>query len=209
LASARNKAAIAGLASALVIGICASVPSGAASSGCTSDSGGTTVCSSGSAGGGGHYVNPFKRRRWYAGRIDMGVDYVPRGRRRRVVAIGDAKIKEANNNSGWPGGHFMYYKLLNGDHAGKFIYVAEQLRRLKPAGTRVQAGQRIATALPGGSGLEIGWANRHGEPRAGPCYTEGMKTHSGREMARFLRGLGAEVGDRPGPVPDYPSGKRC
>ena len=45
--------------------------------------------------------------------------------------------------------------------------------------------------------------------RAAPCYEEGMKTHSGREMARFLRSLGAEVGDRPGRVPDHPSGKRC
>jgi murein DD-endopeptidase MepM/ murein hydrolase activator NlpD len=154
------------------------------------------------------YVNPFKPARWYEGRIDMGVDYVPI-RKRAVVAIGDAKILGSDSHSGWPGGHLLWYKLLDGDHAGTVIYVAEQLKKLVPKGTKVQAGQRIATALPGGSGLEIGWSNRRGEPRAASCYSEGMKTHSGREMGRFLHRLGAKVGDRPGRVPDHPAGKRC
>jgi murein DD-endopeptidase MepM/ murein hydrolase activator NlpD len=157
---------------------------------------------------GGGYVNPFKPRRWYEGRIDMGVDYAPT-RKRAVVAIGDAKILGSDSHSGWPGGHLLWYKLLDGDHAGNVVYVAEQLKRLVPKGTRVAAGERIATALPGGSGLEIGWSNRRGEPRAARCYSEGMKTHSGREMGRFLRALGAKVGDRPGRVPDHPAGKRC
>ena len=138
----------------------------------------------------------------------MGVDYVPI-RKRAVVAIGDAKILGSDSHSGWPGGHLLWYKLLDGDHAGTVIYVAEQLKKLAPKGTKVAAGERIATALPGGSGLEIGWANRRGEPRAAPCYSEGMKTHAGREMGRFLHSLGAKVGDRPGRVPNRPSGKRC
>jgi len=154
------------------------------------------------------YVNPFKPARWYEGRIDMGVDYVPI-RKRAVVAIGDAKILGSDSHSGWPGGHLLWYKLLDGDHAGTVIYVAEQLKRLAPKGTKVEAGERIATARPGGSGLEIGWANRRGEPRAASCYSEGMKTHSGREMGRFLHSLGAKVGDRPGRVPDRPKGNRC
>jgi murein DD-endopeptidase MepM/ murein hydrolase activator NlpD len=154
------------------------------------------------------YVNPFKPARWYEGRIDMGVDYVPI-RKRAVVAIGDAKVLGSDSHSGWPGGHLLWYKLLDGDHAGTVIYVAEQLKKLAPRGTKVAAGQRIATALPGGSGLEIGWSNRRGEPRAASCYSEGMKTHSGREMGRFLHSLGAKVGDRPGGVPDHPAGKRC
>lgn len=168
--------------------------------------------SNGGTGTGSHarkgYVNPFKARRWYPGRIDMGVDYEPR-RRHAVVAIGDAKVIGSESHSGWPGGHFLWYRILDGDHAGTIVYVAEELKRMAPRGTKVAAGERIATALPGGSGLEIGWANRRGEPRAAPCYHEGMKTRSGREMARFLRSLGARVGDRPGRVPDHPSGKRC
>jgi hypothetical protein len=154
------------------------------------------------------YVNPFKPARWYEGRIDMGVDYVPR-RKHAVVAIGDAKILGSDSHSGWPGGHFIWYKLTDGDHRGDIIYVAERLKRLAHRGKRVDAGQRIATALPSSSGLEIGWANRRGEARAAPCYREGMKTHSGREMARFLKSLGAKTGDRPGRVPDHPRGKRC
>ena len=138
----------------------------------------------------------------------MGVDYVPL-RRRAVVAIGDAKILGSDSHSGWPGGHLIWYKLLDGDHAGDVIYVAEQLKRLVPAGIKVAAGERIATARAGGSGLEIGWADRLGQARAAPCYTEGMKTHSGREMGRFLHSLGAKVGDRPGRVPDHPAGRRC
>src|SRR4051812_24948735 len=92
--------------------------------------------SSGGTGVGRHdhngYVNPFKPERWYAGRIDMGVDYVPL-RRRAVVAIGDAKILGSDGRSGWPGGHLLWYKLLDGDHAGDVIYVAEQLKGLVPA----------------------------------------------------------------------------
>jgi hypothetical protein len=168
-------------------------------------SGGT----SGDAGDGGHnYVNPLKPRRWIAGRIDMGVDYVAR-RRTRVLAIGDARIKGAYRTSGWPGGHYLWYKLLNGDHRGDYVYVAEELRKMKHAGARVEAGERIAVAKPGGSGTEWGWATRSGRPRAARCYSEGMKTNSGKEMARFLDSLGAEVADKVREGPDYPSGKRC
>jgi hypothetical protein len=193
----RIKVGIAALSIGASIIVLASAPAGA---------------SNGGTGSGAHdrdgYVNPFKPRRWYEGRIDMGVDYVPI-RKRAVVAIGNAKILGSDSHSGWPGGHLLWYKLLDGDHAGTVIYVAEELKKLAHKGARVAAGERIATALPGGSGLEIGWANRRGEPRAAPCYSEGLKTRSGREMARYLKSLGARVGDRPGPVPDHPSGKRC
>src|SRR3954453_21607058 len=66
------------------------------------------------------YVNPFKRGSWSLSRIDMGVDYIP-NRKSPVLAIGDAKILGSSMNSGWPGGAFMYYKLLNGDHKGDVI----------------------------------------------------------------------------------------
>jgi hypothetical protein len=138
----------------------------------------------------------------------MGVDFDVT-HHKPIVAIGDAKIRGSDANSGWPGGHFLYYKLLDGDHAGDFIYVAETMSRMLPEGTSVSAGERIATALPSGTGTEWGWANRYGQPRAAPCYSEGMKTNSGAEFARFLRGLGATTADKPGPGPDRPSGPRC
>src|SRR4051794_1099306 len=179
-----------------------------------------TSCASGSGGGGGgtavsgsgcssaRYMNPFKHQSWYAGRIDMGVDYMPK-KRYPVRAIGKAKVIGSDSHSGWPGGHFIWYKLLRGDHKGNIIYVAETLKRLVPKGTIVGPGDRIATALPRGTGIEIGWANRRGETRASRCYTEGMETHSGKEMARFLNELGADVVKKVRNAPDYPTGKRC
>ncbi len=193
----RIKTAFAMLLIGVSIVVLASAPAGASN-------GGTGSGAKDRAG----YVNPFKPSRWYEGRIDMGVDYVPI-HKRAVVAIGDAKILGSDSHSGWPGGHLLWYKLLDGDHAGTVIYVAEELKKLAHKGTKVAAGEPIATALPGGSGLEIGWANRSGAARAAPCYSEGRKTRSGREMARFLKSLGAKVGDRPGRVPDHPNGKRC
>jgi hypothetical protein len=179
------------------------------------------TCGGGSGGGGGvgvpdtsddcegnAYVNPIKGRAWYPARTDMGVDYVL-GKKRAVRAIGDAKILGANYHSGWPGGHFLWYKLRDGDHKGAIIYVAETLGRMAPKGTIVAAGDWIATAKKGGSGTEWGFADKRGQPRAAPCYREGMKTNSGKEMARFLKHLGAPVHDKPGPGPDYPTGKRC
>src|SRR4051794_13619398 len=206
----RKKAGIAAAAavSAIVIGVLA--PAGATSGTCDGGgSGGTsTTGSSCDTGGGGRYINPFKHQSWNAGRIDMGVDYFP-NHRYPVRAIGKAKVIGSDSHSGWPGGHFIWYKLLRGDHKGNIIYVAETLKRLVPRGTIVGPGDRIATALPRGTGLEIGWANRRGETRASRCYTEGMETHSGKEMARFLHELGAEVVKRVRSAPDYPTGKRC
>ena len=155
------------------------------------------------------YVNPLKPGNWQPGRIDMGVDLAPT-RRVPVVAIGDARILGSDSRSSWPGGHFIWYRILDGDHAGSIVYVAEHLTAMVPAGTRVIAGQRIAAALPGYPYTEWGWATKDGQPRAAPCYREGMETNSGRQMARFLRSLGARPAVsqlRPGP--NRPSGRLC
>jgi hypothetical protein len=155
------------------------------------------------------YIDPFTAEGWYPARTDMGVDWFVT-HRLPVLAIGDAVILGSNSHdSGWPGGHFIWYQLLDGSHAGDIIYVAEHLTKLLPAGAHVRAGQRIAVALPGGTGTEWGWAEPSGATRANSCYHEGQITHSGREMARFMKSLGAEVQDRPGAGPDAPFGKPC
>jgi murein DD-endopeptidase MepM/ murein hydrolase activator NlpD len=222
----RNRALAAAVVAAGVAAMIASAPAGAANQRCSGGGGGGGVGPANSGGtgsgggtgtGGGHrrtctsagYVNPFSPKHWWAGRTDMGVDYGVTGPQAPVVAIGDAKVIGSDSKSGWPGGHFIWYRLLDGDHAGDVIYVAETLTRLVPKGTVVTAGQRIATALHGGTGIETGFANRFGSTRAAPCYHEGMKTNSGAEMARFLRHLGADTADKPGPGPDYPSGALC
>jgi hypothetical protein len=209
LTSTRTKAgvAIAAAVSAIAIGA-ALAPAGDASGTCSGDGGSGGTGATGSNCNSGKYVNPFKHQSWYAGRIDMGVDYMP-NHRYPVRAIGKAKILGSDRHSGWPGGHFLWYKLLRGDHKGTIIYVAETLKKLAPAGTKVGPGDTIAKALPRGTGIEMGWANKRGEPRAARCYSEGMKTHSGREMARFLNELGADVVSKAKSAPDYPKGPRC
>jgi hypothetical protein len=156
----------------------------------------------------GHYVNPFSTGSWSVSRTDMGVDYMP-NRREPVLAIGRALILGSSMKSGWPGGAFIWYRLLSGDHAGSIVYVAEHLAKLAPAGATVKAGAEIATALPGYPWTEWGWATVEGSPRAFPCYRDGMETNSGREMARFLKALGATPLSRLLPGPDWPSGKLC
>jgi hypothetical protein len=203
----RTRAGIAAAAVVSAMALTALAPTGASSGTCGGGtSGGTAItptnCNTG------RYVNPFRHQDWYAGRIDMGVDYMP-NHRYPLRAIGKAKIIGSDRHSSWPGSHFIWYKLLRGDHKGDIIYVAETLKRLVPKGTIVRPGDRIATALPHGTGIEIGWANRRGETRASRCYSEGMETHSGREMARFLRELGADVIKKVRSAPDYPTGKRC
>jgi hypothetical protein len=155
-----------------------------------------------------HYVNPFANPAWEAGRTDMGMDWAPL-HHLAVLAIGDGVILGSNNHSGWPGGHFIYYQLSSGSHAGDIIYVAEHLSRLARAGTHVHAGQQIAVAIPGYPYIETGWADQYGSPRAYPCYHEGQKTNSGKEMERFLMSLGASEGDPAGKGPNRPSGKLC
>jgi murein DD-endopeptidase MepM/ murein hydrolase activator NlpD len=155
------------------------------------------------------YIDPFIAPGWEPARTDMGVDWLVT-RPLPVLAIGDAVILGSDSHdSGWPGGHFIWYQLLDGSHAGDIIYVAEHLRHLLPGGAHVRAGQKIAEALPGGTGTEWGWAESDGATRAHPCYHEGQVTQSGREMARFMKSLGAQVQEPPGPGIDAPFGNLC
>lgn len=156
-----------------------------------------------------HYIDPFTASGWEPNRTDMGVDWLV-SRPLPVLAIGDAVIVGSDSHdTGWPGGHFIWYRLVDGTHAGDMIYVAEHITDLLPVGVHVRAGHKIAEALPGGTGTEWGWAEVDGETRAHPCYHEGEVTHSGREMARFMKSLGAQVQDPPGRGSDAPFGELC
>jgi hypothetical protein len=125
-----------------------------------------------------------------------------------VVAIGDGVVTYSSMRSGWPGGGFITYRLSSGSHAGLYIYVAEHLTNLLPVGTRVTAGQVIATALPGYPWTEWGWASSSGpSPAPSAQYrgaTNGSSTPGGKAFARFLKGLGVKILQDPGPGPDTP-----
>jgi RHS repeat-associated protein len=155
------------------------------------------------------YVNPFKlSRNLAAGRIDMGVDYHGTG---PIGAIGNALII-GDGGSGWPGGHYLLYKLTNGKHAGRYVYVAEAIVPTVRGGRTVKAGTTIArfgaNAAPGRSpGIEIGWSTstlNQTWAKQTTGYYEGQKTLAGRAFARLLRLLGAPVGDNPGSGPTFP-----
>jgi len=155
------------------------------------------------------YVNPFSQGSWSPGRIDMGVDMIP-NHREPIKAIGAATILGSTNDSGWPGGHYLWYQLISGNHKGDIVYVAEHLRHLVPAGRRVDAGQRVATAIPGSPWIETGWATEYGSTRASPCYKEGDATHSGKTFARFLYRVGLpHVLDVNPKGPSRPTGRLC
>lgn len=153
------------------------------------------------------YVNPFRFGSWSPARIDEGVDWIPNVAS-PVVAIGDGVITYSSMSSGWPGGGFITYRLTSGSHAGLYVYVAEHITGLLPAGTVVRAGQQIATALPGYPWTEWGWASPGGpEPAPSAQYNgapDGTATPGGQAFARFLISIGVTGVPDPGPGPTTP-----
>jgi hypothetical protein len=154
------------------------------------------------------YINPFSVGQWLPARTDQGVDWVPIVPS-PVVAIGDGVVTySAIADTGWPGGAFLGYRLSGGAAAGHTVYVAEHLTGLAPVGTVVQAGQVLATALPGYPWTEWGWAAPSGPEPAVPYAgaSDGSPTPGGLAFARFLETLGVRPLNDPGPGPVLPDG---
>jgi RHS repeat-associated protein len=157
------------------------------------------------------YVNPFRASRGLRpGRTDMGVDYNGYG---PIQALGNALVM-GDGGSGWPpfpGGHYLLYKLTNGKHAGRYVYVAEAIVPKVRSGS-VKAGATIATFGPSAApgrfpGIETGWSTATLNltwAKHTTGYTEGQQTRAGKAFARLLRLLGAPTRDNPGPGPTFP-----
>lgn len=156
------------------------------------------------------YVNPFRLApSLTAGRIDQGVDYHGVG---PIVAIGHAVVKGLGG-SGWPGGHFLSYQLLDGPHAGRYVYVAEAIEYSASKGEKVGAGQQVAIFGPGAQtgfypGIEIGWGsptlNLTWHRYAFGRYDGLSETESGLAFARLLKAAGTPLVHDPGPGPEFP-----
>lgn len=130
------------------------------------------------------YVNPIPGAT--LGRTDQGVDAnLPVGA--PIRAIGNARVMGVLPNW-YQGQPLVYYQLLDGPHAGQFVYVAEQITGLAKPGTVVRAGQPIAYYAPSGTGIETGWADAHGNTLAHDQsgYTEGQVTPAGSSFRNFL-----------------------
>lgn len=155
------------------------------------------------------YRNPFHMAKVEVGRVDMGVDYFGTG---PICAIGKARIVGDGGN-GWPGGHYLLYKLLRGRHRGRYVYVAEAISPVVKAGDVVKKGQPIAhftaDSAPGKfPGIEHGWgSNVLNETLAAQMGQTGGKDHAdspaGQAFARFLHRIGAPAPQVP-PGPEYP-----
>ncbi|HEX4515216.1 MAG TPA: hypothetical protein VH054_16835 [Polyangiaceae bacterium] len=147
------------------------------------------------------YCNPFRAvKDIVPERIDQGVDYACSG---PIYAMGPGVIDVFHNrdDSGWPGGTFMSYKLTAGPASGKTIYLAENVD-LEPSlksGSYVFSGTILGTQVDASPESEIGW----GVPGAGytaeySCYTEGCDTALGDNFNALLVALQAPSGV-PGP----------
>jgi hypothetical protein len=135
------------------------------------------------------YCNPFRAiTSLRAERIDQGVDYGGSG---PIHAIGPGTIDvyRNRNDTGWPGGTFVSYKLTAGPAAGKTIFLAENID-LNPAlhsGSVVYAGTVVGTLVNASPDCEIGWGVAGaGYTAEHSCYVEGCTTPLGANFNQLL-----------------------
>jgi murein DD-endopeptidase MepM/ murein hydrolase activator NlpD len=138
------------------------------------------------------YVNPFGGDTYYTGRTDMGVDFcLSPGE--PIRAIGDGTVVGIIRNwfSGQP---YIWYQLLDGPNAGRYVYVAEQIRRLPRIGTQLTAGEPLAYFKKRGTCIEMGWGASNGATwaQATTGYHEGQVTKAGISFARLLISVGVQ-----------------
>ena len=129
-------------------------------------------------------------------RVDMGVDFGGAG---PVYALGNGVITSATaDNTGWPGGGWITYRLTSGPASGLMVYLAEDVTPTVQAGQTVTAATVIANMFNGSAGIETGWAMSDGSsaesqlPEAGGISGGGpFPTMVGLNFEALLRTLGA------------------
>jgi murein DD-endopeptidase MepM/ murein hydrolase activator NlpD len=136
------------------------------------------------------YVNPLQSDRYLVGRTDMGVDFCMT-RNEPIRALGDG-IVVGISPDWFLGQPYLWYQLLDGPDAGRYVYVAEQIRGLARVGALISAGQVVARYKRDGTCIETGWSAGNGATMAQATtgYHEGEVTKAGVAFARFLKSLG-------------------
>lgn len=147
-----------------------------------------------SGGGGTGFANPIGRG-LKPERVDMGVDYGGSG---PLYALGSGTIANLYN-SGWPGGTFLTIHL----DTGQYVYYAEDVQPLVRIGQKVTAGEHIANATGGPSGIEVGWAAPPGTGTT-MAASAGQQSHTGdpgsvstaygQLMSDLIKALGGPAG---------------
>jgi murein DD-endopeptidase MepM/ murein hydrolase activator NlpD len=136
------------------------------------------------------YGNPFAGQRYISGRTDMGVDFCLKPGA-PIRAIGDGVVVGISPD--WfrqqP---YIWYQIVDGPDAGRYVYVAEQITRLAHIGATLNAGQPVARFKRLGTCIETGWSAADGATlaQATTGYHEGQVTRAGVSFARFLITLG-------------------
>jgi hypothetical protein len=142
------------------------------------------------------YRNPLRKiSGLLVERIDMGCDFGGTG---PIYALGNAVITNATaDNSGWPGGGWITYRLTSGPAAGLQVYVGEDVKPTVQVGQTVTSSTVIANMFDGGDGIETGWAMPDGLsaesqlPVAGSVSGGGpFPTDVGLNFDRLLQALG-------------------
>lgn len=144
------------------------------------------------------YVNPLAGATVTPERIDQGVDYAGTG---TLLAIARGIVTKVltGASSGWPGNYVQYQITQPGPLQGKYVYYAEGVTPQVKVGQTVNAGDTIATLIPGWStGIEIGYASGSGSSsyaqQQGGGYTEGQATAAGQAFSDLIQSLGGPGG---------------
>ena len=138
------------------------------------------------------YINPLGGDYYYTGRTDMGVDFCLNPGE-PIRAVGDGTVVGISRD--WfENQPYIWYQLLDGPYAGRYVYVAEQIRRLPRVGSTVAAGQPLVYYKKHGTCIEMGWSAYDGATlaQATTGYFEGQITRAGVSFARFLISLGVQ-----------------
>lgn len=153
-------------------------------------------------GGTGTYQNPFSDWKGIVdNRVDQGVDYSGVG---PIHPIGNATIDISDTSSGWPGGNFISYKLLDGPAQGKEVYVAEDCKIASGMthGKSVTPSDTLCTTTTAGGYIyiETGWAapgidNSIDTVKQPGCYdiNNSKSTAYGMNFRQLLGSLGVSI----------------
>jgi len=134
-------------------------------------------------------------------RVDQGVDYSGYG---PMFALGDGVVL-STTNSGWPGGTFIAYRLVDGPAPGLVVYAAEDLLPRVSTGERVTADTIIGSMYEGPDGIETGWADPSGD---GVTMAADARQFDGSNSTAFganFSQLLASVGAPPGVMQNEPA----
>jgi hypothetical protein len=145
-------------------------------------------------------------------RVDQGVDYGGSG---PIYALGDGVVLNTIN-SGWPGGAFISYELLDGPARGHIVYTAENVVPRVSVGEQVTSATVVGTLIDAWPNLEIGWAAYPGTGESAAraagqwsAYNDAnsIPTAFGENFSQLLGALGSPTGiSYAAPVGSLPRG---